>query len=1738
MSSNHHDADTPLHPQLKSCLSLDLEVAPDTGVLQAVAAHRPDTGEELSIGRNECQKQEASRRLDSISQGAAFVLGHNITRHDLPYLKASHPNCAVLELPVVDTLHLNPLAFPRHPYHHLVKHYKDADLVREVQNDPLLDCKLALQVFANQLDRFRQMAPELLAAWHHLACQQEGDGYDQVFRTLRNRPRPDVSEAAQAVADYLDGRACPAAVNRLAREGMSRQPWETAYALAWLSAAGGNSALPPWVLYTYPGTMGIIESLREISCDDRTCTWCSLRNSATGELKRWFGFDAFRPEPASAEGRSLQEVITERAMNRRHTLGILPTGTGKSVCYQVPGLSKYEATGKLTVVISPLVALMADQIRGLQEKGITSADAINGMLTMPERSAALDRVRQGETAILLMSPEQLRNRTVADAIAQRAVATWVIDESHCLAQWGHDFRPDYRYITHFMQDYQVTAAEPTILCLTATAKPEVKKEIVQYFQENLELEMDAVDGGAKRPNLEFVVLPVTDANRMETIHQLVSEQVEQTPDSGIIIYCQTRRETEEVAEQLRQRNVHADHFHSAVEVDTKREIQESFVSGETNVIAATSAFGMGIDRQSVSAVIHASMPGSLENYVQEAGRAGRDGNAAKCVLLYNSRDIERQFQLNARGRLDRKEIGAVLKALRRLKKKAGPDRDVETTTGELLREDADHDFQRDTLGPNGRGGADDNKVRTAVAWLEEAELVSRTHNASRIYASTLAVRSREEAKRVLDQAPILDDTERQQAEQAINRMIQAVPEATINSDEMCSVAGVSPEGLNRLFAKLKELQIVNSDITMTAYVSKGRGQPSLQLLDQADRLEADLIRHLQERAPDQEVGQAEVLHLRALSQAMKDLQHPRALPELIARMLRSMSNDGAAGDDEERDAGRGSIRVRTRGQERVAIILNRSWRSVERAAELRRIAALAILQLMLSKAPRESSGADILIEVTQSEIDNALRGRMELAQIRDRNLLQRTALLWLHEQEIVRLSSGFTVLRNAMTIGVPPEENRRRFTQGDYEPLKLHYDHQTLQVHIIAEYGEQGLLEKDRAIALAADYFTMEEDQFVAKWLGHKADTLKHQTSRQSYESIVGSLGNRRQRAIVTEDADTVNTLVLAGPGSGKTKTLVHRIAYLVRVKRVRPESIIALAYNRHAAVQIRQRLQELIGDDGSQVLAMTLHALAMRLTGRSFADRSAEATQADFDRVLTQAAELLEGGNTERGDEGTDDTDELRDRLLGGFRWVLVDEYQDIEENQYRLLSALAGRRREDDSRLNLLAVGDDDQNIYSFQGTNNQYIRQFQEDYQARPGYLTENYRSTGNIINAANCVIEGAVDRLKAEQEITVNRSRQRLTGGGPWYHVDPVTRGRVQIINCPKGPGPQAMAAIAELQRLSRLDEDWSWSRCAVIGRNWEDFHPVRSLCQLEGIQTQLNHEDLKTLWPLRETQALLKWAQGLEAGSLRASAALQWIQKQPASPWNDTLAETLRVWLDETENNPQDFRTFQEWLGEWCHDNRQRQHGLLLTTAHSAKGLEFDHVAILDGRWGGRDRREDADAGRRLYYVAMTRARHTLTLLDASLDNPFIGSLELKGAATAREMPDLGPEPEQVHHRYHRLDLTSVYLGFAGNQPAGAALHGTIAGMETGDPLAVNDGTSPWTLHNDNNTSVGRLAKGWKPPEGHRPIRAEVLAIARWSADKSEPAFRDRHRCEEWEVIVPEIVTARLAGEIVAQTQRC
>ena len=429
-------------------------------------------------------------------------------------------------------------------------------------------------------------------------------------------------------------------------------------------------------------------------------------------------------------------------MKDEPTLAILPTGTGKSICYQVPALSRYSQTGRLTVVISPLVALMADQVAGLERRGIFSAVTANSLLSMPERGDALDKVRFGDAAILIISPEQLRSASIADVLRQRDIAYWVLDEAHCLSKWGQDFRPDYRYVGRFIRERAGEGSIPPVLCLTATAKPDVADDITEYFAGELGVDLKLFDGGAHRSNLEFAVVKTSEGEKFEHTYQVVEADLLSNGDGGAIVYCSTRRRTEEMARFLQAKGVSSAYYHGSLSPEVKKEAQESFINGDVRVMVATNAFGMGIDKPDVRLVAHADIPGSLENYMQEAGRAGRDSGAARCVLLYTPEDMERQFNLAARSRLSRREIQGVLKALRnvdRRDKKHQQGGEVVATSGEILREETDGDWERDST-------TDDTRVRTAVSWLEDSMLLVREQNNVQVFPSSLRVRSLKEAQ--------------------------------------------------------------------------------------------------------------------------------------------------------------------------------------------------------------------------------------------------------------------------------------------------------------------------------------------------------------------------------------------------------------------------------------------------------------------------------------------------------------------------------------------------------------------------------------------------------------------------------------------------------------------------------------------------------------------------------------------------------------------------------------------------------------------------------------------------------------------------------------------------------------------------------------------------------------------------------------------------------------------------------
>ena len=363
-------------------------------------------------------------------------------------------------------------------------------------------------------------------------------------------------------------------------------------------------------------------------------------------LKRYFGYESFRPG---------QEDLVKAILNGQDCLGVMPTGAGKSICYQIPAT----LLDGLTIVISPLVSLMKDQVDGLEDAGI-QASFVNSTQDMDEQSLALAQAAQGRSKILYVAPERLDAPRFREFAQHTRISLLAVDEAHCVSQWGQDFRPAYLGIGDFIR---FLPNRPTVAAFTATATEKVRRDIVYMLGLN---DPYVAVTGFDRPNLFFDVIKLESKYKNRWV---VRYALKHGDDSGIV-YCATRKETEALADDLTKAGVGAVSYHAGMDAQNREQAQRDFVNDKVQVVVATNAFGMGIDKSNVRYVIHHNMPESIEAYYQEAGRAGRDGEPARCSLLWNESDIVTRRRLldvdNGNDRLTGDQAEAVRAEHRRL----------------------------------------------------------------------------------------------------------------------------------------------------------------------------------------------------------------------------------------------------------------------------------------------------------------------------------------------------------------------------------------------------------------------------------------------------------------------------------------------------------------------------------------------------------------------------------------------------------------------------------------------------------------------------------------------------------------------------------------------------------------------------------------------------------------------------------------------------------------------------------------------------------------------------------------------------------------------------------------------------------------------------------------------------------------------------------------------------------------
>ncbi|MDD4391593.1 MAG: RecQ family ATP-dependent DNA helicase [Desulfobacterales bacterium] len=1727
-------------PFLRRCVLIDLEAGGGNAVWKIGAIFDGEIFER----KGTFNTGDALLALDRFSAGADFVLGHNIIGHDLPVLESINPDLGILRKPVIDTLYLSPLAFPENPYHRLIKDYK---LVRDSVNNPVADARLAGSVFRDQWISFRkawETTPDLLAFYRF--CFEhgspgtgpgDGKGLATLFEHLGARELSVEPDAFAVWTSLTKGKVCPTRNEGIASYLSRREKRAVlAYCLAWLQVAGGNSVLPPWVRHRFEDITLILKQLRDVACNDDACPYCIQAHNPVCQLQRYYPYEDFRPLP---DGRALQREIVAHGLSDLPHLGILPTGFGKSICFQLPALVRYYRRGVLTVVISPLQALMKDQVDNLRRLAQTDCvAAVYGMLTPPERGDILERIRLGDIGIVYMSPEQLRNRSVRKALSQREIGCWVFDECHCLSKWGHDFRPDYLYAARFIREFSEKqhVAVPPIACFTATARQDVSREILDHFREHLNQDLTLFQGGVERENLFFEVQPVGTHEKFSRVKSLIEERLGNPPTGSAIIYCAKRDHTEQLATFLANEGLEAEAFHGGLSVPDKRRIQEAFISGEVPVICCTNAFGMGIDKDNVRLVIHYEIPGSLENYVQEAGRAGRDTKDAECILLYDEQDIETQFSLGAVSALRQRDIAQILNGLRR--SRYARDGEVVITAGELLRDD-----QVDTTFDSQDYSAD-TRVRVAVAWLERAGFVERNGNSTLVFQGKPRFSSLEEMNSSLDKLQ-LSEIRRTIWETILEQLMDADPEDGMSADQLAEAFGTVPSipkeqmpdtrSILQILNQMAEIGLIRKGMMLSAYVRMKGGNNAKKVLNRVCEIDQAMLGVLQEAHPVETVGEWVDLNLRWLNQRLLDKGFSDANPEVLKRLLDSLSRDGRG------FAGRrGSIRLQHINQSYYRVRFNRAWAAIAEIANRRRNLAYVILDALYGfmDEKRRASG-EIFVEFSVNDLSDAIRRDMTLQVQPDKMLAAiDRGLLFLHDHKVIILQKGLAVFRQAMTIRIVPESTSRRYTKGDFEPVAHHNKQRVLQVHVMNEYARLGIEKIRQALALVLGYFTMDHKSFIRRFFKGRENLLEMATSEESYQRVVETLKNPVQEAVVAGRADR-NTLILAGPGSGKTRVVIHRCAYLLRVERVPGKSILMLCFNHATALNLRKRLWELVGTDAAGVTILTYHGLAMRLTGRCFSTEleSGKPENAGLgqrlDDILQEAIQLLSGHKEIPGLE----PDEIRERLLSGYQHILVDEYQDIDERQYQLISALAGRSiKETEAKLCILAVGDDDQSIYGFRNANVAFIRKFREDYHADVHYLVENYRSTHHIIQAANSLISHNRGRMKTGHSICINRFRKHQPSGGTWEVRDPVSKGKVQILTV-ADCAAQAGAVVQEIRRLQGLYPEISLDDIAVLARNGMN-HPelssVRSAleCQRLPFSYALDREVSFSVSRIREVHAAVQVFSVMKHMSMAASDLIDAASTHGglhSNPWQETVCRLLEAWQQETGNAPVTVQCAIDFMMEAVAEQRREQrigHGIYLSTAHGVKGLEFSHVFILDGAWRNPPDAESLEEERRLYYVSMTRAQNMLTVFRRrDWHNPHAGLIDPEHVVERIVDIASDPSPESFSRRYAVLGMKHLFLDYAGRKRPEDPVHEALRRLNTGDILLMQKNNEQVLLATAAGVAVARLSKVaaelWKDQLGLIE-QVAVIGIVRRRVEDTQPEFRPMIRNPVWEIPLVEI----------------
>ena len=1560
-----------------------------------------------------------------------YICGHNLIHHDAHYL---HLNGIL-----IDTLYLSPLLFPKRPYHHLVK---DDKLMSEQMNNPVNDCEKAKELLMDEIAAWNLLSENKRKIFTLLLQhEEEFRGFLMYVGTIEtDETTTDVSELI--LSEYKNHICAHADIPALA----AQSPCGLAYALALIGTDDYQSVTPGWVLHNYPEVEHFIYVLCHTQCADG-CEYCNHMLDIHYNLKQLFGYDAFR----TYDGEPLQEQASQAAVDGKSLLAIFPTGGGKSLTFQLPALMDGRTVHGLTVVISPLQSLMKDQVDNLADRGFTDAVTINGLLDPISRSLAIERVLSGDATLLYIAPEMLRSNTIERILMARHVVRFVIDEAHCFSAWGQDFRVDYLYIGKFIKKYQEHKfgkdamernhgrTQIPVSCFTATAKQKVVQDICDYFKSWLGTDLQLFASSASRTNLHYSVIHVdSDGNKYNLLRSLVEKT-----DCPTIIYVSRTKRTRELAQKLTRDGISALPYNGKMDADEKVHNQEAFMSDKVRIIVATSAFGMGVDKSDVGLVIHYDISDSLENYVQEAGRAGRDPHLnAKCYVLYSDEDLDKHFVLLNQTKLSISEIQQVWKAIKVLTKQRPH---VSCSALEIARQAGWDNSVSDI----------ETRVRTALSALEQSGYIERGNNIPHVYATGITVKNMDEARLRLTESPLFSKDEMQNAIRIIKSLITQKhiakaqdSEAESRIDYLADILGLSKRDVISSVERMRQEGILADTRDISAYlqdISDNQRKPQ-QMLENFAKLEKYILEHI----PDESL---QITYKQLNDNAVHDGINT-STEKQIRTLLYFLVVKGYTHKKED-------------GSHNLVITRDKDIETIIKRFE-RRIEVCRFIIERLYSLVKENDSEEKSLQFSVVELLNDLKSNHQ-SLFSDFSSLQledvEEALLYLSKIGAMKLEGGFLVLYNAMAIK-RTKELRLRYKQEDYRMLNEFYKQKIQQIHIVGEYANLMVRDYNAALQYVQDYFQMDYHRFISKYFkGNREAEIERNVTPSKYRKLFGML-SKRQKEII-DDHESRCIVVAAGPGSGKTRVLVHKLASLLLLEDVKHEQLLMLTFSRAAATEFKQRLMQLIGNAAHFVEIKTFHSYCFDLLGRvGNLDEAGD--------VVKQAAEMIKNGEVE--------PNRISKTVL------VIDEAQDMSKDDYALVTALMKANEE----MRVIAVGDDDQNIYEFRGSNSLYLYELTQTEHSRFFEMTENYRSFRHIVEAANDFARNIRQRIKSAPIISMSQEDGEVRIVKHPYEIQekrvymyqPILEDviRLQTSNNQKATDGSSDKKNETISILTQTNEE------AVI---------MLALLHSHGIKAKLVQSmDGLRFWNLAEVRYFLKKIdQSLKEtkspiipDDIWETAKHQTYQKYASSLALQYLHRSLQIF--EQTNRAKYYSDLKEFVFESSVEDfcDITESDIVVSTIHKAKGHEFDHVLMLITH-----PEHPTDEILRRDYVGMTRAKQTLTI---HTNGNLFDTLH-----TAQHLYDTQAydEPNEI---VLQLSHKDVNLGFSKPHKD------TILSLRSGMPLTYHDHCLclPSTSKDIAQFSIKMNEKiGKWELKGYKITTAKIRFIVAW---KSKDAPKD------------------------------